>query len=108
MVQTVNPTCPFLTSSGQTNIMNCNDGSSCDVITNPAGWNCCGAHGGRKQCPLERPVMCGTLQCNGDYCCETQARCLETYGSVRPCNGPVVTTSTLPATTAVTRTMPTV
>ena len=48
--------------------MACVDGSQCDVIS--LGWDCCASHGGRAQCPANKPVMCADLSCSNDHCCD--------------------------------------
>jgi hypothetical protein len=74
--------CPFATAS-TTSSMRCMDDTLCDPSTDAAGWGCCGAHGGRKQCPVEYPLMCKFNTCQGDHCCDTSCA---TYGGLRHCD----------------------
>lgn len=69
--------CPWMSSTAVAEQMECQDGTLC------YGETCCGYHGGRTKCPLDRPVMCAYKWCNGDYCCH---RDCSLFGGPRPCH----------------------
>lgn len=77
-----NPTtCPFTMSTGSRSML-CMDSSLCNPLTSQNGWGCCTAHGGRKKCPAQTPLMCHWTTCNDDYCCDSSC---ELYGGLRRC-----------------------
>ena len=63
--------CAWLTPTDQKNYLGCGDGTFCDGALH--GWTCCNDHGGRKQCPLNTPIMCAEKKCADgiDHCCST-------------------------------------
>lgn len=67
-------TCPWLNHTGQSQHLECLDGTRCNFQTE--GWDCCELRRGRGKCPPEYPVMCDTL-CSGitEYCCRTEGQC---------------------------------
>lgn len=69
--------CPWMSSTAVAEQMECQDGTLC------YGESCCGYHGGRTKCPLDRPVMCANKWCNGDYCCQKDC---SLFGGPRPCH----------------------
>lgn len=73
--------CEFIESTEDTN-MRCMDGTLCNPNTDANGFACCGKHGGRKQCPVEYPLMCAMKTCSEDYCCD---RNCSSYGGLRQC-----------------------
>merc|ERR1719285_1155169 len=74
-------------TTGQTNIMVCMDGTTCNGAVE--GWDCCTCRGGRKQCPSNFPELCATPdQCGGGtaHCCSTNCADPANYqGGVRQC-----------------------
>eukprot|EP00756_Hemistasia_phaeocysticola_P021080 Hpha_TRINITY_DN15756_c4_g4::TRINITY_DN15756_c4_g4_i2::g.39933::m.39933 len=82
------PNCPWLTTSGRENEMECWDGSYCDVTTG-SEWSCCSGKGGRKRCPPHRQYMCARANgCAGgtDYCCGNS--CSNNDGN-KPCTSSI-------------------
>ena len=76
--------CPWATSTGLDNVLECNDGSRCNGVTD--GWTCCENRGMRSKCPLNFPAMCAKPNCAwGDYCCYEKDRCLSSLGGLRSC-----------------------
>ena len=81
--------CPWLTPTDQDNVLQCNDGTSCNGETD--GWDCCKDHYKRRQCPRNYPIMCANPNCvYEDYCCYlTAAECMKyTARDHRSCDGP--------------------
>ena len=80
--------CEFLTPhNGPNEEMVCVDGHICNGRND--GWDCCASHGNRKQCPKNRPHMCGNPNyCGGGttYCCEAYTLSCYNKGGVRQCN----------------------
>ena len=71
-------------------VMECKDGSTCNIATDPNRWRCCNkkSHGGRKKCPKNKPVICAKKICDGgtDFCCAfKQTDCNGIYGGVLSC-----------------------
>ena len=71
-------------------VMECQDGFTCNITTDPKGWRCCNKrdHGGRRKCPKNKPVICANKICDGgtDFCCAfKQSDCNGIYGGVFPC-----------------------
>ena len=71
-------------------VLECQDGSTCNIKTDPKGWKCCNKkdHGGRKKCPKNKPIICSNKICDGgtDFCCAfKQSDCNGIYGSVKQC-----------------------
>ena len=78
-------TCPWSTPTSHDNVLQCNDGTYCNGLTD--GWDCCNIHGMRKQCPKNYPAMCAKTNCAwGDYCCYTEDHCVAKLGGLRSCN----------------------
>jgi len=78
--------CPWRQDSGEVNILECGDGTRCDVDRD--SWGCCTTHHQRLRCPANYPVMCGReLACSGqtDFCCEERLEDCE-GGAERPCS----------------------
>ena len=76
--------CAWATSTGLDNVLECNDGSRCNGVTD--GWTCCENRGMRSKCPLNFPAMCAKPNCAwGDYCCYEKDRCLSSLGGLRSC-----------------------
>jgi len=73
--------CKWLTDSGKANVLECVDGSSCNMKS--SGEDCCGDHDGRAKCPANLPRMCSAMTCEGDYCCK--ADCSSMGSSARGC-----------------------
>lgn len=85
--------CPFLSHNGMQNVLECMDGSMCDVTVDLAGWDCCVLKGGRAKCPANKPKMCAKRSCGtGNYCCETD--CSGDKGGLRTCENCAFLTST--------------
>eukprot|EP00397_Hematodinium_sp_SG-2012_P013276 GEMP01013473.1.p1 GENE.GEMP01013473.1~~GEMP01013473.1.p1 ORF type:complete len:435 (+),score=35.67 GEMP01013473.1:53-1306(+) len=86
--------CPGCPASDTNNVLICLDGERCDVTTGEK-WDCCEAHGGRRQCPLNQPFMCADPQSNQnrrDHGCSMNSRsCIHRGGLLRVCpKGPTV------------------
>ena len=83
--------CPWVTSTDTNDELECADGSTCNVNTNPEKWSCCtDKQQKRQKCPKNYPTMCANRECgynNADYCCETADGCAEQYGGLRKCDG---------------------
>ncbi|KAK3268717.1 hypothetical protein CYMTET_22790 [Cymbomonas tetramitiformis] len=80
--------CPWMVSSGGPYVLDCWDGTSCDVETASGGYSCCDDRGGRKRCNDDLPYMCSGYFCStGDHCCsKTGDSCTVSgvYG-LKPC-----------------------
>ena len=63
--------CPWMTPTTQNDVMQCRDGTFCNVKTDAAKFECCKSHNGRGKCPKNSPLMCANKKCDGqtDYCC---------------------------------------
>lgn len=75
--------CPWRTTTGQINVMECGDGSTCNGRT--LGWDCCANKEGRTKCPANFPAMCAAKSCGsgGEYCCHTRDVCDFKFGGLR-------------------------
>jgi hypothetical protein len=73
--------CPWLTPTNGDFVLECKDGSTCDVLRE--GWTCCSERGGRAKCPLAFPLMCAQSNCeDGDYSCANDC---DGLGGIRLC-----------------------
>lgn len=77
--------CPWTTPTAQANVMQCNNGETCNGALHT--WNCCnfGNRNGRARCPSNWPLMCAQANCAAggtDYCCMTSCVSL---GGLRQC-----------------------
>lgn len=74
--------CPWLTPTNMSHVMQCNDGSYCNVHSDPEKYGCCKSKNGRAKCPKDTPVMCDSRKCDdmSDHCC-----CAENSNSAKPC-----------------------
>jgi len=70
---TSDTTCPFLFTTAKANILECNDGTQCDMSVDE---KCCATKMKRAKCPPNKPEMCSqedpTL---GDYPCMEKGKC---------------------------------
>lgn len=83
-------TCPFLFTTAKADILECNDGTQCNMATD--GDKCCDAKMKRAKCPPNKPDMCAAEDATlGDYPCMEKGKC---PGGTRKCEHPP------PATTA--------
>jgi len=79
-------TCGFLFTTSTDNMMECNDGSQCDITTDPAGELCCSTRLMNAKCPPNFPDMCATQE-GGDYPCKVKNGC-PSPGGKRICEVP--------------------
>lgn len=84
--------CPWLFPTLQDKLLQCNDGTFCDIKKD---WPCCTNAGGRMRCPNKYPVMCNE-PCDktkprsdgNDFCCgKNKKDCDKKHGGVRLCDG---------------------
>lgn len=70
--------CPWLSDSGEVNVIECLDGHRCNIEEET--WSCCedSGHIGRGKCPSNLPQMCNEI-CGGAtgnaYCCQVEGYC---------------------------------
>ena len=87
--------CPWMTPTTQNDVMQCRDGTFCNVKTDAAKFECCKSHNGRGKCPKNAPLMCANKKCDGntDYCCHGSNQyknCYENgHGGPRPCTNEI-------------------
>ncbi|KAK3271282.1 hypothetical protein CYMTET_20360, partial [Cymbomonas tetramitiformis] len=81
--------CPWMTSTSEDWVLECNDGTFCDIQYASGAWGCCTTHGGRKRCPKLQGYMCAGLFCSGytENCCQANAAYCDkkNLGGLRPC-----------------------
>lgn len=70
--------CPWVSSSGVPNHLQCMNGTMCDYS------DCCQGDA-RARCPPEFPYMCADPECGGQHCCTAEADHCEILGGMRSC-----------------------
>lgn len=65
------------------NVLECGDGTECNIEKSELTWGCC-MKKRRAKCPANFPVMCASKSCgyqNKQHCCDvTEDKCKEVYG----------------------------
>ncbi len=73
----IDASCPWLSPTGEDDVLECADGTSCNWNPYPEGRKCCDSHQGRAKCPKNRPIMCAMKNGERDYGCGySESECL--------------------------------